>query len=295
MSATPENRKKALSLALLLTAGAVLFGLTACLPYRGARTAPEGGQELVWRQDLSIMAQVPAGTFRMGDRWHDSAIVETGAFYIDKYQVTNARMAQFLNEVSAADKATTAYSGPLEQTISTRTVKGKTTFEVKRGYEDYPALGVRWEDAAAYCQWAGKRLPTEPEWEKACLGGEENPLAFGSPSSSIDIAWGRAPANGGECGPATFCDRARPAGSRQPNAAGIYDMTTGALEWTADGYRVRVAKFPPTPDSIEKTIKGGSFLTEPRTRRCATRFPVATSSTAQDQGFRCAVDKPRGA
>lgn len=296
MSATQESRKKAVRTAALISAGAAILCAAAGFPYFAGHPFSEGaGQELVWKQDLSIMTQIPAGTFRMGDRWHDNTIAETGDFYIDKYQVTNARFAQYLNSAGASGKGAESYSGPLEPAFSSHTVKGKIVFEVVRGFEDYPVLGASWNDADAYCRWAGKRLPSEAEWEKACLGGTENPVTFGSPSSAMDISWGYPAGTGGTCGPDVFCDRARPAGSRPPNRTGIYDMTSGALEWTADGYRIRVAKFPPVPDSADKTIKGGSFLTEARTRRCSTRFPVAQTSTAQDQGFRCVADRPGGA
>jgi|GEM_PF-5535700 len=296
MNATPESRRKAARTAALIAAGAAVLCVASGFRYFGGHARPgSAGQEIVWKQDLSIMTQVQSGTFRMGDRWHDSAVAETGDFYIDKYQVTNARFAQYLNVAVASAKASAPYAGPLEPAFSSHTVKGKTVFEVNRGFEDYPVLGASWNDADAYCKWTGKRLPSEAEWEKACLGGEENPVTFGSPSSALDISWGRPTGVGETCGPDVFCDRARPAGSRPPNRAGIYDMTSGALEWTADGYRMRVSKFPPAPDSADRTIKGGSFLTEARTRRCSTRFPVAQSSTAQDQGFRCVADRPGGA
>jgi len=135
---------------------------------------PRSGQDrLVWEKDGKEMVRVPAGEFLYGD---DKQKVSLPEFWIDKTPVTNGEFARFVEA--------TGYKTTAEQKGTGRVLIGTEWKETKgadwrhpgglktdiQGKPDHPVVQVSWEDARAYAEWAGKRLPTEQEWEKAARG-----------------------------------------------------------------------------------------------------------------------------
>jgi sulfatase modifying factor 1 len=178
------------------------------------------------------------------------------------------------------------------------------------GREKHPVVHVAYEDAEAYAKWAGKRLPTEAEWEFAARGGlEKKPYAWGDDLKPggrwmANIWQGRFPReNTKEDGYYTTA----PVGTFPPNGYGLYDMAGNVWEWCADWYRDDYYKTAPSkdpkgpetshdpaePGTPKRAQRGGSFLCSDLycvRYRVGTRGKGEPGSPTSHVGFRCAKD-----
>jgi formylglycine-generating enzyme len=181
------------------------------------------------------------------------------------------------------------------------------------GHEKYPVVHVAWEDAAAYAKWAGKRLPTEAEWEYAARGGlDRQPYVWGSEKVpggkwQANIWQGHFPnQNSGDDG---FTGLA-PVASFPPNGYGLYDMAGNVWEWCADWYRPDYyanspAKNPPGPDESfdpdepaakKRVQRGGSFMCSDvycTGYRPSARMKCTPDTGLSHTGFRCVVSEAK--
>ena len=165
------------------------------------------------------------------------------------------------------------------------------------GLDKHPVVQISWDDAAAYANWAGKRLPTEAEWEYAAHGGKYNSR----------YVWGNSLVVNGKHMANTFTgdfpyrnDSAdgfsglAPVKSFPANGYGLYGMAGNVWNWTADVY-VENRGDALVPDEVRRVVKGGSFLCNPH--YCESYRPSARRGTPRDTGsshvgFRCVSDKP---
>jgi len=211
------------------------------------------------------MVLIPAGDFQMGSddgNNDDEKPVHTvylDAFYMDIYEVTNAQYKKFMD---SAKRRAPRYWGVIDFNAPNQ-----------------PVVGVSWHDAVAYAKWAGKRLPTEAEWEKAARGRLEDKKH----------PWGDSEPDGTQCNSAS--EFPAPVGSYRANGYGLYDMVGNALEWCADWYDEEYyAKSPRrNPKGANsgdyRVLRGGSRLLN----ACRLRYdPIDTDYS---HGFRCGASR----
>ena len=297
-----------------------------------AAAAPTIAQ--VTNGSIEGMALIPGGEFLMGtddpigfqgDGEGPVRPVRVNSFYIDKCAITNQQFDQFARATGYKTEAERfgwsfvfhMFVGAKARRTAKQVVVDAPWWWVINGAYwrrpegtgsnlkqrwNHPATHISWNDASAYCQWAGKRLPTEAEWEYAARGG----------LSQKRYAWGDELAPGGEhrCNiwQGVFPDEnssddgykgTAPVDAYEPNGYGLYNVAGNVWEWTSDwfspAFHINGSRDNPQgpPSGASKTIRGGSYLCHDsycNRYRVAARTSNTPDSSTGNLGFRCVVD-----
>jgi formylglycine-generating enzyme required for sulfatase activity len=273
----------------LLVLGSLLSGTDA----RAQHATPAPPKPAAPNEQVREMVSVPGGPFFMGcnkavdtecnDQDGLGRTVEVGAFSIDKTEVTVAAYAR-------CRKAERCSSSGLKMPFfeeQDQPEYAEFCNWQKAGRENHPINCLNWDQAAAFCKWAGKRLPTEAEWEKAARGADARKYpwgnaAYGSGGRVANIAdetakrrypqWSIAAGyDDGVVGTAEV-------GSFPAGAAptGALDMIGNVFEWTADSF------------AEGRAVRGGSWDAGPSGARASSRSWVGAANRNANVGFRCA-------
>lgn len=262
-------------------------------------------------EDLrAIAAERPPGVRHMwGRESMPSFTADVEPFFFDIHPVT---VAQFREFVEATDFKTQAErfgdAGVLDESTGQWHLVGGATWKRPlgpRGPEaesDHPVTQVSWNDAQAYCEWKGRRLPTEIEWEHAARGATNRrshcpwngPCDQETRVQNANTWQGTFPAHNTEEDGYRYTS---PVGTYGETELGLQDMSGNVWEWTASWYRPyskRDMPFEPAPES-ERVQRGGSFLCNECGGFHVFARSHATPETSLFQvGFRCAKDVPSG-
>ncbi len=224
------------------------------------------------------MVLIEGGTFHMGiegGKDNPRHEVTVSSFYMDATEVTNAEYKAFCE----ANKRTLPIFW------------GMDVFRSGDDWPDHPIVGVSHSAAKAYAEWAGKRLPTEAEWEYAARGGlADLPFPNGDEPDTLSINHKRAGHDG-----------SLPVGSLRPNGYGLHDMAGNVREWVADRYGRHYYLDGPDTDPTGPeagrfyVIRGGGWYSGLMCCRNEGRNALASNWGDFAVGFRCAMDVEGGA
>ncbi|MDA1329664.1 MAG: formylglycine-generating enzyme family protein [Chloroflexi bacterium] len=257
----------------LLQVFVVACALSACSSAYSPATLPGAVSARQSNRDGSLQVLVPAGEFIMGST--DSALpadekpahtVYLNAFWIDRTEISNAHYAACVN------------AGVCAPIISPRPDMDVHPY--------YPVQGIAWPEAVAYCEWVGRRLPTEAEWEKAARG-----------PGRATYPWGDQPPNQNLANFDAKVGDVVPVDSLQAGASpyAALNMAGNVWEWVADWYDESYYAQSPTenPTGPEtgtlRGIRGGAWNTGPEAIPAANRFWAFPGRNDFD-GFRCAAN-----
>ena len=248
---------------------------------------------------LAEMIRVPAGSYMMGCSVNDKDCekdegpaggveVTVAEFKIDKYEVTVAEYTECMKAGKCVRPKDHDRNNYCNVGLGER--------------NNHPVNCVDWSEAAAYCTWKGKRLPTEAEWEKAARGGSESRYPWGQEVSCKNAILddGKTLASAGDEPDGCGEDRTWPVGSRPANALGLYDMQGNAGEWTSVWYAkdavtvlYPAGKLEGPARGEQRVVRGGSWDEDTLNLRSSFRNvkpPVSGKSVYGSIGFRCAAN-----
>jgi len=261
-----KGRRTGVSLALMKGSVASADGL------RPLGRNPQGGEEFWREKDGAIVVRIPGGEFQMGSpegegepSEHPRHVVRIKGFLMDKTEVTWGQYKRFLSASGQPPPKSPAWGMP----------------------EAFPASSITWDEAHAFCAWAGGRLPSEAEWERAARGDDARQYPWGN---TFD-AWRCNTRDGGPHAPtpvASYPDCVSP--------YGVLDLAGSFMEWCSDWYGEAYdakspAEDPTGPETGTRRVsRGGDWMSSALAVRVASRLGIDPAWPGPMLGFRCAQE-----
>jgi len=227
-------------------------------------------KRIIWEKDGAEMVLIPEGFGRTKGKYDEFGDLVPGGvvsdlIYMDTTEVTVGQFKKFLKSSGYKPKDPIDWANKVYVVSPT---------------DKHPMIWVSWFDAVAYAKWAGKRLPTEAEWEFAARGGLVDKTFTWGDDESVSRQYANYKGTGGKD---KWDKQTAPVGSFKPNGYGLHDMAGNVWEWCQDCY-----------DKIICSLRGGSWVSNAKNYlRVANRYiGDHPSNSSYCYGFRCVVDVP---
>ena len=268
--------------------------LVAVIIFFCVYSLPLFSQEKNYKDEILI----PRESFIMGNNDKECQCYEfpthevfLDSFYIDKYEVINSQFQQFIDANGYCDSSFwTPHGWRYIQKMNITRPKFWDDENFGNNYPNKPVVGINWYEAAAYAKWAGKRLPTEAEWERAARSTDKRIYPWGNEKPD------ESRCNFGYIFGSTLNSSTKEVGSYELGKSkdGLYDMAGNVCEWCNDWYNIDYYSKSPTdnpqgPESGEfKCLRGGSWFLYIRFMRVTARDFAEPETRNNFTGFRCA-------
>ena len=250
--------------------------------------------QIIATEQVDGMVLVPGGTFMMGNNQglldeQPAREVSVDTFLIDKYEVTNQQFARFLNANGKnEDEDGNVLVDLTDPDVRLLTIDGQ--FRASTVFADHPVTEVTWYGATAYAKWAGKRLPTEAEWEYAARGYDERIYPWGD--VEITYQYTNYQGNLGNTEKVYQYPKGR-------SPFGLYNMSGNVWEWVVDAYDADFYSLAPSSKNpvntsdfsnpVNRVLRGGSWYSSAKEVTCTNRSYQPPSEAGNSIGFRCAA------
>mgnify|MGYP006421619319 CR=1 FL=1 len=302
MAGEPPPQYERPSLDSLKQADPIIIRRGEPTPFDDPGVPPISGEVVV--SENGDMVRLPDGTFIMGLTDEDPYNLQSAgrkritvsSFYIDRLEVTNSEYREWLNTLSGQEREEN-----LPDSVAFREGASRGNFQTYfygSTYQEYPAVAVTWDEARKYCEWDGKRLPTEAEWEYAARSGRVGGVyPWSGFSTQNNYGQYLANFNPGRQGQAAdgYAFTA-PVGSYPLSRWGLWDMAGNAAEWVQDAYKPTYSDLSgldpmySDPEEDDRVVRGGSWDSGELEIGVGYRDRQSKDQPSPRIGFRCAAD-----